>query len=66
LKSLEDAYAEQKVDEGVLQILELINGIEGFYTSSSCAGRIVLLEIPHLGDKREQVLRNMAPYHRTE
>ncbi|MFH1013339.1 MAG: hypothetical protein V1769_02380 [Thermoplasmatota archaeon] len=63
LKSLEDASAEQKVDEGVLPILSLINGIEGFYTSSSCAGRIVLLEIPQIGDKRGAMF--LGVWHRT-
>lgn len=63
LKSLDDACAEQKVDEGVLQILELINGIEGLYTSSSCAGRIVLLEIPKIGDKRGATF--LGVWHRT-
>ncbi|DAC72659.1 MAG TPA: hypothetical protein DSN98_04050 [Thermoplasmata archaeon] len=52
LNSLQKAYDAQKVDEGILQILELINKIEGFYTSSSCAGRIVLMEIPQIGDKQ--------------
>jgi len=63
LKSLEDACTQQKVDEGILQILELINGIEGFYTSSSCAGRIVLLEIPQIGDKRGATF--LGVWHRT-
>lgn len=63
LKSLEDACVERKVDEGVLQILELINGIKGFYTSSSCAGRIVLLEIPKIGDKHGAVF--LGVWHRT-
>jgi len=63
LKSLQDACAEQKVDEGVLPILGLINGIEGFYTSSSCAGRIVLLEIPQIGDKRGATF--LGVWHRT-
>jgi tRNA wybutosine-synthesizing protein 3 len=52
LKLLNNAYDKGKVDEGALPILDLINKIEGFYTSSSCAGRIVLLEIPQIGDKR--------------
>jgi len=63
LRSLQDACAEQKVDEGVLPILGLINGIEGFYTSSSCAGRIVLLEIPQIGDKRGATF--LGVWHRT-
>jgi len=63
LKSLETACVEQKVDEGILQILELINRIEGFYTSSSCAGQIVLLQIPQIGDKRGATF--LGVWHRT-
>jgi len=63
LKSLESALRNQKVDEGVKRILELINGLEGFYTSSSCAGRIVLLQIPRIGDKRGAVF--LGIWHRT-
>jgi tRNA wybutosine-synthesizing protein 3 len=63
LKALEKAYSMQKVDAGVSQILRLINEIEGFYTSSSCAGRIVLLEIPRIGDKRGATF--LGIWHRT-
>lgn len=52
LKSLSDACTKGRVDEGALPILDQINNIDGFYTSSSCAGRIVLLQIPQIGDKR--------------
>jgi tRNA wybutosine-synthesizing protein 3 len=63
LKSLNDACDKGKVDEGALPILDLINEIEGFYTSSSCAGRIVLLEIPQIGDKRGATF--LGIWHRT-
>lgn len=63
LKSLNDAFDKGKVDEGVLPILDLINTIKGFYTSSSCAGRIVLLEIPQIGDKRGATF--LGVWHRT-
>lgn len=52
LKSLQKACIEQKLDEGIYHILQRINSYDGFYTSSSCAGRIVLLEIPIIGDKK--------------
>jgi tRNA wybutosine-synthesizing protein 3 len=51
LKTLEKAYCAKKVDDGISQVLEQINSLNGFYTSSSCAGRIVLLQIPTIGDK---------------
>jgi len=63
LKSLDDACGHGKVDEGVLLILDLINKIGGFYTSSSCAGRIVLLQIPQIGDKRGA--RFLGVWHHT-
>lgn len=52
LNALKKAYSAKKVDDGISQILGQINALNGFYTSSSCAGRIVLLQIPSLGDKR--------------
>ena len=62
IKSLQDAYKKQRVDEGISSILESINKIEGFYTSSSCAGRIVVLEIPQIGDKK--AARFLGIWHR--
>ncbi len=63
LKSLLDASDQGEVDEGVLPLLGLINKMDGFYTSSSCAGRIVLLQIPQIGDKREAIF--LGIWHRT-
>ena len=63
LKSLEKAQDEQKVDEGIQNILYLINTLDGYYTSSSCAGRIVLLQIPQIGDKRGAEF--LGIWHRT-
>ncbi len=62
LKKLKAASIDNKVDEKILPILEILNGIEGVYTSSSCAGRIVLLQIPRLGDKRGAVF--LGVWHR--
>ena len=47
------AKNEKKVDDDIISILDIINDFEDFYTSSSCFGRIVLLEIPSIGDKKE-------------
>jgi len=63
LKSLNEACDQEKVDEGALPLLSIINKIDGLYTSSSCAGRIVLLEIPHIGDKKGA--RFLGVWHRT-
>ena len=40
-------------DEEVTGILERINSFEGFFTTSSCSGRIALIRIPEIGAKRE-------------
>lgn len=52
LNLLDKAKSKNKVDNGIEQILFLINKSDKFYTSSSCAGRIVLIELPKIGDKR--------------
>ncbi len=63
LKSLEKADHIKKVDGGILPILHLINASSNYYTSSSCAGRVVLLEIPNIGNKKEAVF--LGKWHRT-
>jgi tRNA wybutosine-synthesizing protein 3 len=57
------ACENDEVDEQVLPILERLNRSEEFYTSSSCAGRIVVLEIPSIGDKKSA--RFLGKWHRT-
>ena len=51
LNKLNSAMNENKVDKRIKKIINLINSNEYFYTSSSCAGRIVIIELPELGDK---------------
>jgi tRNA wybutosine-synthesizing protein 3 len=43
LLSLREAIKKGLADEEILPLLELINSKEGWVTSSSCAGRIVLI-----------------------
>ena len=52
LKKLANAKKEHLADEKIIPILDIINQSDNYYTSSSCAGRIVLLEIPVIGDKK--------------
>lgn len=52
LLKLENAKKEGLVDAGIIPIIDLINSFDEYYTSSSCYGRIVLLEIPEIGDKK--------------
>jgi tRNA wybutosine-synthesizing protein 3 len=62
LKSLEKASLEKKVDKKILSVLNIINKSGEYYTTSSCSGRIVLLEIPSIGDKRNA--RFVGIWHR--
>ncbi len=52
MQNLENAVAEGKVDPAIRETLELINAHEAYYTTSSCAGRIVLIWLPALGGKK--------------
>ena len=51
LTSLFAAMREGKVDEDIIDLLLLINSIKGVYTTSSCSGRIGIIEEPALGAK---------------
>jgi tRNA wybutosine-synthesizing protein 3 len=63
LLSLQNALDTNKVDIKILPILDLINQLPNYYTSSSCAGRIVVLQLPCLGDKKNAVF--LGKWHRT-
>ncbi|MCK4247230.1 MAG: hypothetical protein KAV48_02165 [Methanomicrobia archaeon] len=59
---LAEAVAENKVDSEILETLTLINSQKEYYTTSSCAGRIVLIWMPDLGDKKRSVF--LGKWHR--
>lgn len=52
-KALERADLSKKgsVDVEIKHVIEMLNSSENYYTTSSCAGRIVLLRIPKSGRK---------------
>lgn len=51
LISLFTAMREQKVDRDIIELLMMINSTGGIYTTSSCSGRIGIIEEPDLGAK---------------
>ncbi|AFK21629.1 hypothetical protein [Pyrococcus sp. ST04] len=51
LISLFQAIERGEVDNDIIDLLLLINSIKGIYTTSSCSGRIGILEEPALGAK---------------
>ncbi|MBN2250757.1 MAG: hypothetical protein JW724_01610 [Candidatus Altiarchaeota archaeon] len=42
LEKLSGAGAEGEVDEAMLPVIKLFNSLDGYYTTSTCAGRIVV------------------------
>jgi len=52
LKKLREAIVKGEVDEDIIPLLEKINSMENYYTTSSCSGRIVVMEIEEIGDKK--------------
>lgn len=48
-----DKSKKGEIDEEIKEIIALINSKENYYTTSSCSGRIVLIEIPESGRKDE-------------
>ncbi|MBN2066653.1 MAG: hypothetical protein JW771_07615 [Candidatus Thermoplasmatota archaeon] len=52
LAALDKACNDKDVDAQILSLLDDLNAFDEYYTSSSCAGRIVVLELPCIGDKQ--------------
>jgi len=53
MKKLNVAISLKKVDKKALPVIKRINEMADFFTTSSCSGRIALLEIPEPGSKRK-------------
>jgi len=62
MKQLEQAKKDGKADEDAYPLLDLINSKENMYTTSSCAGRICLLETTRQGSKKDA--RLLERWHR--
>ena len=62
LKKLEKAILEKHVDSRIIPILQIINDNTNYFTTSSCAGRIIVLQLPEIGDKKQAVF--LGRWHR--
>ncbi|CAB49831.1 tRNA(Phe) 7-((3-amino-3-carboxypropyl)-4-demethylwyosine(37)-N(4))-methyltransferase Taw3 [Pyrococcus abyssi] len=51
LISLEIALRRGEVDEDIIPLLKKINEKPNYFTTSSCSGRISIMEMPDFGDK---------------
>ena len=51
LKKLESQKKKVLVDKEIIGILDIINSNDNYYTSSSCYGRLFLIQLTKNGDK---------------
>ena len=63
LASLVRAMDKGEVDTKIIPVLDTINSFPCFYTTSSCAGRIMVLEVPSIGRKKEAKI--LGKWHHT-
>jgi tRNA wybutosine-synthesizing protein 3 len=61
--ALERAVRARQVDEKIMPLIRELNNKKHYFTTSSCAGRIAVLQMPEPGDK--QHARFLGKWHRT-
>jgi tRNA wybutosine-synthesizing protein 3 len=62
MRGLRKALEEDKVDHDIVPLLEKINALPDYFTTSSCSGRISVMEMPHFGDKVNSIW--LGKWHR--
>ncbi len=62
LGKLEIAKRNKEVDEDILDLLDIINSIPFIYTTSSCSGRIMLIDVPD--NQRKEQSKRIAKWHK--
>jgi len=62
MRKLESAKDNGEVDEDIIELLELFNELPFLYTTSSCSGRIMLIDIPK--SQRKEESRRLVRWHR--
>ena len=60
-KALERLHNEG-ADDDIAELIELLNGFDDYFTTSSCSGRVILICIPEIGAKEEAEF--IAKWHR--
>ena len=63
IKKYEVAKKKGEVDEDIVSLLDKINSSPHYYTTSSCSGRIILIQLPEMGDKLNSKI--IGKWHRT-
>ncbi len=53
VERLKKAMESGEADEPIYYLLNYINSLDNYFTTSSCAGRIILIKIPESGKKKD-------------
>jgi len=51
MEALKKAMKSKEVDRKAIPIIDKLNSTDEFFTTSSCSGRIVIIELPSIGNK---------------
>ena len=62
VEKYQHAKKNNMVDTALVPTLDCINSFELYFTTSSCAGRILLLQLPKIGDKKQAIF--LGKWHR--
>ncbi|WP_087036961.1 tRNA(Phe) 7-((3-amino-3-carboxypropyl)-4-demethylwyosine(37)-N(4))-methyltransferase Taw3 [Thermococcus litoralis] len=62
LENLKVALEKDLVDKDIISLLKKINSLENYFTTSSCSGRISVMQMPNFGDKLNAVW--LGKWHR--
>ena len=62
LEKLNQAKIRGEVDEDIIDLLDMINSIPFIYTTSSCSGRIMLIDVPF--NQKKDASNRIAKWHR--
>jgi len=62
VNKFKEALDKKQLDSKIINLLNKINSFDNFFTTSSCAGRIVVLQLPEIGDKKNAVF--LGCWHR--
>jgi len=63
MQKLQQAIESNQVDTTIIPVLTKINRYPNYFTTSSCAGRIQLMELPQIGDKKNAKI--LGKWHKT-
>jgi len=47
-----EAKNRGEIDQDIFELLKIVNSLDGYVTLSSCSGRIAVIDIPEVGDKK--------------